>query len=159
VRDLTVEGAGVDEVAVSPWPLMVHRRISRRLSTGRATNRWTVVVVALSGLAAVSISITVLSVVLTDIAVDLNSTTSTLSWTILGPMLAFGVVSPVYGKAGDMFGHKRVFVLAAGRSDLRCRLRHGLERTDPDPVPHAVGHCRFSDRPVVVGHDHPALRG
>jgi MFS family permease len=111
VRDLTVEGAGVDEVAVSPWPLMVHRRISRRLRTGRATNRWAVVVVALSGLFSVSISITVLSVVLTDIATDLHSTTSTLSWTILGPMLAFGVVSPVYGKAGDLFGHKRVFVL------------------------------------------------
>jgi MFS family permease len=111
VRDLTVKGAGIDEVVVSPWPLMVHRRISRRLSTGGATNRWAVVVVTLSGLFAVSISITVLSVVLTDIAVDLHSSTSTLSWTILGPMLAFGVVSPVYGKAGDLFGHKRVFVL------------------------------------------------
>jgi MFS family permease len=111
VSDLTVEGAGLDEVAVLPWPLMVHRRISRRLQTGRPTNRWAVVVVALSGLFAVSISITVLSVVLTDIAADLHSTTSTLSWTILGPMLAFGVVSPVYGKAGDLFGHKRVFVL------------------------------------------------
>ena len=33
-----------------------------------------------------------------------------LTWAITGPMLAFGVVGPAFGKAGDLWGHKRVFI-------------------------------------------------
>jgi MFS family permease len=44
------------------------------------------------------------------VADDLGSTTSIISWTITAPMLAFGVVGPAFGKIGDLWGHKRVFV-------------------------------------------------
>src|SRR5215212_4659908 len=111
--EMPVEAGGVDEVAVVPWPLLVrvgHR--VRRLNAGRpASNPWSVLVVALVGLFTVSITITLLAVSLVDIAKDVGSDETTLSWVITGPMLAFGVVGPAFGKAGDLYGHKKVFML------------------------------------------------
>src|SRR5438552_105141 len=90
--EVTVESAGVDEVAVVPWPLMVRiRRQLAGLSQGStSSSRWTVLVVALAGLFTVSITITLLAVSLVDIAQDVGSDATTLSWIITGPMLAFG---------------------------------------------------------------------
>jgi EmrB/QacA subfamily drug resistance transporter len=76
-----------------------------------ASSRWSVLVVALAGLFTVSVTITLLAVSLVDIAEDVGSDPTTLSWIITGPMLAFGVVGPAFGKAGDIWGHKKVFLL------------------------------------------------
>jgi EmrB/QacA subfamily drug resistance transporter len=59
----------------------------------------------------VSVTITLLAVSLVDIAKDIGSDETTLSWVITGPMLAFGVVGPAFGKAGDLWGHKKIFLL------------------------------------------------
>jgi len=72
--------------------------------------RGAVLVVVLAGLFTVSFTITLLAVSMNRIASDLDSTVSIISWAITGPMLAFGVVGPLYGKLGDLHGHKRVFV-------------------------------------------------
>jgi EmrB/QacA subfamily drug resistance transporter len=111
--ELPVEGGGVDEIAVVPWPLLLRvRRRVRSLGTPRpASSPWSVLVVALVGLFTVSVTITLLAVSLVDIAGDIGSDETTLSWVITGPMLAFGVVGPAFGKAGDMWGHKKVFLV------------------------------------------------
>jgi MFS family permease len=108
-----VESAGVDEVAIVPWPLLLRLHRQFRGMAGRSTSssRWTVLVVALAGLFTVSVTITLLAVSLVDIAKDVGSDAVTLSWVITGPMLAFGVVGPAFGKAGDIWGHKKVFLL------------------------------------------------
>lgn len=109
-----MEAPGVDEVSIEPWPLLYRmRKRFRRLAGGaRVANRWAVLAVVLAGLFTVSFTITLLAVSLVDIADDLGSTPSALSWAITGPMLAFGVVGPAAGKLGDTRGHKRVFVVA-----------------------------------------------
>jgi EmrB/QacA subfamily drug resistance transporter len=111
--ELPVEAAGVDEVSVVPWPLLLRmRQRVRRLGVSRpASSPWSVLVVALVGLFTVSVTITLLAVSLVDIAKDIGSDETTLSWVITGPMLAFGVVGPAFGKAGDMWGHKKVFLV------------------------------------------------
>src|SRR4051794_19089901 len=111
--ELPVEAAGVDEVSVVPWPLLlrVRHRVRRLGASGPATNPWSVLIVALVGLFTVSVTITLLAVSLVDIAHDIGSDETTLSWVITGPMLAFGVVGPAFGKAGDMWGHKKVFLV------------------------------------------------
>jgi MFS family permease len=105
---ITVENAGVDEVSVVPWTMMLPRKIARRVGI---TRQWATLSVVLGGLFATSFTITVLVVSLEGIATDLDTSVSALNWAIIGPMLAFGVVGPAYGKAGDLWGHKRVFVL------------------------------------------------
>ena len=111
--EVPVDSAGVDEVAIVPWPLLLRIRRQFRGLSSRSTSssRWTVLVVALAGLFTVSVTVTLLAVSLVDISKDVGSDAVTLSWVITGPMLAFGIVGPAFGKAGDIWGHKKVFLL------------------------------------------------
>jgi len=106
-ESITFEQGGVDEVSIIPWTLMIPRRIARKVGV---TRRWAILTVVLAGLFTTSSTITVLVVSLDTIAKDLGSSVSVLNWSIIGPMLAFGVVGPAYGKIGDLYGHKRVYV-------------------------------------------------
>ena len=101
---------GADEVAVVAWPLVFRQRLARRVE-GSERFRWWVLWTVLAGLFSVGFSITVLSVSLPRIAGDLHSNVSTLTWALTGPLLAFGVVGPAFGKAGDIWGQKRVYLL------------------------------------------------
>lgn len=106
------QGPGVDEVGVVPWQLIRGKRFVRKVAHRIGLNRaWATLIVVLTGLFAVSATITVLVVSLDTIATDLNTETSTINWALTGPMLAFGVVGPAFGKAGDLWGHKRLFLL------------------------------------------------
>jgi len=104
---ITFEQGGVDEVSVVPWTLMIPRKLARKVGL---TRKWATLFVVLAGLFTTSSTITILVVSLETIAKDLDSTVSVLNWSITGPMLAFGVVGPAYGKIGDLYGHKRVYV-------------------------------------------------
>ncbi len=106
-RTLAFDSAGVDELGVVPWPILLRRRLRARIGIDP---RWAVLWVVLGGLFTVSFTITILVVSLQRIADDLDTSVSVLNWAITGPMLAFGVVGPAFGKAGDLWGHKRVFV-------------------------------------------------
>jgi len=106
-RTVNVDSAGVDEVGVVPWPSLVRRRLADRVPIER---NWALLIVVLSGLFTIGVTFTILVVELQTIAREFDSTVSVISWAITGPMLAFGVVGPAYGKAGDLWGHKRVFV-------------------------------------------------
>ena len=106
-ESITIEQGGVDEISVVPWTLMVPRRLAKRVGL---TRKWATLFVVLAGLFTTSSTITVLVVSLETISKDLNSSVSVLNWSITGPMLAFGVVGPAYGKIGDLYGHKKVYV-------------------------------------------------
>ncbi len=107
-KDLAVlDAVGVDEVSVIPWSLLIRQKIVQKVGVSR---RNATLVVLLSCVFTVSFMITLLVVSLKTVADDLNSTTATISWSITAPMLAFGVVGPAFGKIGDLWGHKRVFV-------------------------------------------------
>jgi EmrB/QacA subfamily drug resistance transporter len=84
--------------------------------TRRARGRWWVLSVALLGVLSVSFTITILSVSLPRIAHDLHADVPTVTWVITGPMLAYGVVGPLLGKAGDVWGYRRLFVLGLAGS-------------------------------------------
>ena len=104
---VSLDSAGVDELGVIPWPAMLRRRLADKVGIDR---RWAVLWVVLAGLFTVSFTFTLLVVSLGGIADELDTSVTTLTWAITGPMLAFGVVGPAFGKAGDLWGHKRIFV-------------------------------------------------
>ena len=79
--------------------------------TDRAFSARTVQVVALTGVACSSFTITVLSAALATIADDLNSSVSTVTWVIAAPLLAFAVFTPMAGKLGDLHGHRRMYLI------------------------------------------------
>jgi MFS family permease len=77
---------------------------------GGMTHRKFTLLVLLASVFTVGLSITLLVVSLPTIAADLDTSVSVMSWTITGPLLSFGVMGPAFGKAGDLWGHRRVFI-------------------------------------------------
>jgi EmrB/QacA subfamily drug resistance transporter len=66
--------------------------------------------VVLSGLLATNLLFTVFVVALPQVARGLHTSVATMTWTVTGPMLAFGVAAPLVGKASDLWGHRRLFL-------------------------------------------------
>ena len=56
--------------------------------------QWWVLWTVLAGLLSVNITFTVFVVALPEVARQLHTTVSTLTWTSTGPLLAFGVAAP-----------------------------------------------------------------
>lgn len=79
---------------------------------GTPRNRWVILAAALCGLFSVGFSITVLSVALPDIAADFHVTANDVVWVITGPILLGAVITPAAGKVTDLFGARRVYLIA-----------------------------------------------
>ena len=48
----------------------------------------------------------------------LHASFESSTWVVeRGPLLAYGVVAPFVGKAGDLFGHHQLFIADHGRDD------------------------------------------
>ena len=86
------------------------RRFRERIEASPHYPRW-VLVACLSGMAASSFTITILGVSLKVIADDLDSTPAVIAWVLTGPMLIQALSLPVLGKLGDLYGHRRVYLV------------------------------------------------
>lgn len=73
-------------------------------------NRWRILTTVLFGLFAVNVTVTILAVSIHRIAAELHTSEPTMTWVVVGPMLAFGVIGPLVGKLGDRLGHRRLFL-------------------------------------------------
>ena len=85
-------------------------------TTRRSANPWVVTWTVLAGSFAVGINFTILAVSRPEIADDLRADVSTLVWLISGPILANALFTATAGKLGDMYGHRRVYLLGIGGS-------------------------------------------
>ncbi|HUF31822.1 MAG TPA: MFS transporter [Acidimicrobiales bacterium] len=85
-------------------------RVVERLQARGRYPRW-VLLTALAGMFATSFPITILTVSLGDIALDLGTSETVLAWVISAPLLASAVALPILGKMGDLYGHRRVFLV------------------------------------------------
>jgi len=89
------------------WLSRTRERIRRRPDYRRL-----VLITALFGTAAGSYPVTVLSASLPHIARDLGTTDDIITWVIAAPMLAFAVITPIIGKIGDPYGHRRTYLVS-----------------------------------------------
>lgn len=109
--ELGIEPPGGDEVVMVPWSLMLQRRVAGRVA--RSPRRaWIILAASLLGVFTASFTITVLTVSLGDIAGDLGSTKSILTWAVTGPSLAMAVLGPIGGKLADRYGARRVYLIS-----------------------------------------------
>jgi MFS family permease len=106
---LSGTGAGAEGGIVVPWPLLFRHRLHHRLSRSERYPWW-VLWTVLAGLLSVNITFTVFVVALPQVAAELHTTVSTLTWTSTGPLLAFGVAAPILGKLGDLRGYRRLYL-------------------------------------------------
>lgn len=70
-----------------------------------------VLVTALSGMFATTFPVTVLTVAIPEMAEDFGTAETTLAWVVTLPMLMSSLALPVLGKLGDLYGHRRVFLI------------------------------------------------
>ena len=70
-----------------------------------------VLIAALGGMFATTFPITILAVSLTSIANDFGVSTSFMTWVITAPMVFSAIALPIMGKLGDLYGHRRVFLV------------------------------------------------
>jgi MFS family permease len=110
---LSGTGAGAEGGIVVPWPLLFRRRIHHRVA-GSERYQWWVLWTVLAGLLSVNITFTVFVVALPQVATQLHTSISTLTWTSTGPLLAFGVAAPVLGKLGDLRGYRKLYLWGLG---------------------------------------------
>jgi len=116
-EDVAIDAPGAEEVSVLPWPLLLRERLATRVESS-SKYPWLVLGTVLMGLFSVGFTITILAVSLSTIAEDVGSSKTTLTWVITGPLLAFGIVGPAFGKAGDLFGQKRMYLLGMAGSAI-----------------------------------------
>jgi len=106
---LSGTGSGGDGGITIPWPLLFRHRMHHKVA-GSDRYQWWVLWTVLAGLLSVNITFTVFVVALPEVARQLHTSVSTLTWTSTGPLLAFGVAAPVLGKLGDLRGYKRLYL-------------------------------------------------
>ena len=90
------------------WFDLLHRRVSAR-AVRSPRYQWWALVALLAGLLSLNITFTVFVVALPTVKADFHTNFSVLAWASTGPLLAFGVAAPFFGKAGDLFGHRRLY--------------------------------------------------
>jgi EmrB/QacA subfamily drug resistance transporter len=104
------DAPGGEEIPAVAWPMLFRARIHHRV---RHSDRypWWVLVTVLAGLFASGFTITIMAVSLTDIARELGTSETSLTWVVTGPFLALALTMPLFGKLGDVYGHRRVYLV------------------------------------------------
>jgi MFS family permease len=72
--------------------------------------RW-LLLTTLTGMFSTSFPVTILSISVKPIALDLHSTPATVTWVTTAPLLATAVATPVLGRLGDIRGHRRLYLI------------------------------------------------
>jgi MFS family permease len=103
-------GAGGTETdADLNWFAMVRGKAQQR-ATASDRYAWWVLAALLAGLLALNITFTVFIVALPQVAGEFHTSITILTWTMTGPLLAYGLAAPLLGKTGDIFGHRRLYL-------------------------------------------------
>jgi MFS family permease len=99
-----------DDATGDPPLRRLLRTRDRRAIESHPKYQRAVLLVLMAGVAASSFANMLLVAALPDIAEDLHTRTSVLAWVNIAPAIAFGVSMPLFGKLGDLYGHRMVFI-------------------------------------------------
>ncbi len=111
------------------WLLLLRYRAQAR-AEGSSRYQWWVLWSLLAGLFALNFTFTVFIVALPNVAAQFHTSVTVLTWTMVGPLLAYGLAAPILGKTGDIYGHRRLYLfglLGAMVSALLTALAHNVD--------------------------------
>ena len=110
------------------WMWLLRARVQAHAAQS-SRYQWWVLWSLLAGLFALNFTFTVFIVALPTVATQFHSNVTVLTWTMVGPLLAYGLAAPVLGKTGDIFGHRRLYLfglLGAMMSAVLTALSHDV---------------------------------
>ena len=99
-----------------------------RASTHRDTERWLALAVLCLGNLMIVLDTTIVNVALPSIRVDLGFSEASLAWVVNAYLLTFGGFLLLGGRLGDLFGHRRLFLIGLALFTL-ASLACGLATT------------------------------
>lgn len=102
-------GAGTEAASDLPWFALLQHRVGVRAAES-PRYQWWVLRSLLAGLLALNFTFTVFNIVLLKVSRDFHTSTTVLGWTLTGPLLAFGLAAPIFGRASDVLGHRRLYL-------------------------------------------------
>jgi len=73
---------------------------------------------ALAGTFATAFPVTILTIALRPMAIEFGVRETTMTWVISAPLLLSAVAFPLLGKLGDLYGHRRVFLVGFGAATV-----------------------------------------
>ena len=80
-------------------------------STQTDRNRWAALYVLCAGALMIVLDATIVNVALPSIQDDLGFTSSNLAWVVNAYLIAFGGLLLLAGRAGDLIGQRRIFLI------------------------------------------------
>src|SRR6266516_2312022 len=94
-------------------------------TTGRSSGRWFALIVLCLGALMIVLDTTIVNVALPSIRQDLGFSQTSLAWVVNAYLLTFGGFLLLGGRLGDLFGHRRLFLIKItlfSLASLACRL-------------------------------------
>src|SRR2546428_6739792 len=110
----------------------------------RVTNRWFVLSIVALAQFMVVLDATITNVALPSIQSDLHFGSAELQWVINAYTLLFGGFLLLGGRAGDLFGRRRLFVAGQDRKSTRLNSSH-------DQISYAVFCLKKKNHPHTSG--------
>src|ERR1700682_573540 len=80
-------------------------------TTGRSSGRWFALMVLCLGALMIVLDTTIVNVALPSIRQDLGFSETSLAWVVNAYLLTFGGFLLLGGRLGDLFGHRRLFLI------------------------------------------------
>jgi EmrB/QacA subfamily drug resistance transporter len=97
-------------------------------TTGRGSERWLALLVLCLGALMIVLDTTIVNVALPSIRQDLGFSETSLAWVVNAYLLTFGGFLLLGGRLGDLFGHRKLFLIGITLFTL-ASLACGLART------------------------------
>ncbi len=107
---LSESGPGSLPISFVPWGVIVARRRVAASAQARDGFANLALAIVLGAMFMVNLSVTAITVAVPRIAADFGASESTIVWAVTGPILVTAVLAPTFGKLGDQWGHRTVFL-------------------------------------------------
>src|SRR6266702_2218971 len=98
-------------------------------TTGRSSGRWFALIVLCLGALMIVLDTTIVNVALPSIRQDLGFSETSLAWVVNAYLLTYGGFLLLGGRLGDLFGHRRLFLVGIALFTL-ASLACGLSTTE-----------------------------
>jgi EmrB/QacA subfamily drug resistance transporter len=142
----------------------VRLRAARAALRAHPHFRWMALVVVASGMMLSVVNVSIVNIALPSMAADLGADVPTIGWVVTGFLVTQATLLPVAGRAGDLYGRRRVFVAGVAVlsiASILCALAPSAPYLIAFRILQGVGACAMAPTAFAYAAElfRPAERG